>query len=50
VIFKVGEIELGIKDPPLITTKIIDRLVSYVLYHTNKVPPDKRDMKGKRFT
>ena len=29
---------------------MVDHLVSYVLYHTDKVSPDIRDMISKRFT
>jgi hypothetical protein len=38
---------MGIKDPPLITTKIIDRLVTYVLYHSGQDKPVYSDMISK---
>lgn len=49
MIFKVLVVlDMGIKDPPLITTMLVDRLVSYVLYHSDKVSPDSRDMNSKK--
>jgi hypothetical protein len=46
VISRVGGLEWGTKFPHILPPVRVDHLVTYVLYHSDQVSPDKRDMNG----